>query len=168
MLKPFQRMFHASSSVHTPAPDGHLPITLAELAQGRRAHRDWHHHLVACLTGRSSEVLHPEEICFDDRCAFAHWLQAMGEKKLGGAGYAALCRHHKLVHLHAANVVSFRLGGQVERARILFRTGYADASRALLQTLESLEMQCQPHPSTRRSTRGRNSRLKSSEAPATT
>lgn len=173
MLKPLQRLLLTPSTEHVASSDSALLVTVEELTQGRRAHRDWHHHLVACLTGRATDVLHPEEICFDDRCTFGHWLRAMGEKRLGAAGYAALNRHHKLLHLHAANVVSFRLGGHLEKARILFKGGYADASRALLNTLDELEAQCRPTASRKaRRTRHHSSRLgggslRPSEAPAT-
>lgn len=173
MFKPLQHLLRASPTVSAVKGESSGPLTAVELAQGRRAHREWHHHLVACLTGRATDVLHPEDLCFDDRCAFGHWLRAMGEKRLGTEGYAALCRHHKLLHLHAANVVSFRLGGQLDKARILFKTGYADASRALLNTLDALEAQCppQPAPKARRvrvpATHRAPPPLTSSEAPAT-
>jgi len=161
MFKPLRKLLHALPVLGA-ANGATLRVTPEELAQARRAHREWHMNLVACLTGHSNEVLHPEELCFDDRCVFGQWLQTTGEARLGHEGFAALNRHHKMVHLHAANVVSFRLAGQLVKARTLFKTGYADSSRALMTTIDELEAQCASRPMLMRR------RVRQSEAPATT
>lgn len=144
LKKPLQQLFALSSMFQQseePVSGLDLPpaaATADELTAAKQMHYDWHHRLVAYLLGRSQEELRPEELCFADRCEFGRWLELTGPDRLGRQAYNALNRHNEMVHLQAANVVSFHRAGQRTRARELFKTSYADASRALLATLNQL------------------------------
>lgn len=152
LKKPLQQLFSLTSMLYSPEAEesaerpSQMGVQSDEVQSAKRMHHDWHHRLVAYLLGRSREDLKPEELCFDDRCEFGRWLQAMGPERLGRQAYNALTRHHQMLHLQASNVVSFHRAGQRDRARVLFKTGYADASRALLATLKSLDATPQEEP----------------------
>lgn len=118
------------------------PSRRRSIERARQAHRGWHQALIEQLTGQVDLGLRPEDLCFDDRCACGHWLRGEGQQRFGQLGaFQAAVRHHQMVHFQASNVLSFQQAGQRQRARNLFKTGYADASRRLLAALDELEAQ---------------------------
>ncbi|NDY89824.1 CZB domain-containing protein [Ideonella livida] len=119
-------------------------VLTRSLENGRQAHRLWHEALVNQLLGRASpEAMRAEEACFDDRCPCGDWVHGEGLRRFGRLpGFKELVRQHQMVHLQASNVLSFQHSGASARARALFKTGYADASRRLMAALDHLEQQC--------------------------
>lgn len=105
-----------------------------------QAHRDWRQRLVSFIGGNSAEVLEPEIICRDDRCALGQWIHGHGGKFYGDLEvFVRLRENHLQFHQSAGKVVScFKAEGAVAATRMLNRD-FDQHSLRVIGDLQSLE-----------------------------
>jgi hypothetical protein len=144
MLNFFKNIFGSDSDSKHNAPTTVSEIELKairalDVGSAIAAHENWKGRLAAYLSGKSTEELHPEVICFDDRCDLGKWLHGSAREQLGKyTSFQQLVAEHKDFHYHASNVVSLKQAGKTEEAEKLFANGYKMCSERVIKLLRSL------------------------------
>ena len=88
------------------------------------AHSQWKIRLQGVINGSNKEVLDPQVIAQDDRCAMGQWIHGEARRQYGSLPeFAALVKQHAEFHQHAAEVLRMVLQGQADKARACLETG---------------------------------------------
>jgi hypothetical protein len=104
------------------------------------AHENWSARLHAVIKGTSSEQLHPDVICQDNRCALGQWLYGPGGQRLGKyPAFTVLVARHKHFHLEASTVLLLAQSGEQEKAEQKLQSGYRHASNQVILLLKDLK-----------------------------
>jgi hypothetical protein len=103
------------------------------------AHENWKIRLDSYLSGKSTEDLRSEVICFDDRCDLGKWIHSTGKERLGKyPGFTALLADHKQFHYAASNVVALAKAGKLVEADQMLKGPYARASLGVINALTEM------------------------------
>lgn len=144
MLKLFKNIFGSNANSKHIAPamvsENELKI-IRELNVGAAisAHEHWKIRLGTFLTGKSTEDLRPEVICFDSRCDLGKWLHGPAKEQLGKyTSLQQLVAEHKSFQYQASNVVSLTQAGKVGDAEKLLLNGFKLSSERVIKFLRDL------------------------------
>ncbi len=104
------------------------------------AHEHWSARLNAVIKGTSTEQLHPDVVCLDDRCDLGKWLHGPGRARLGSyPAFSVLVARHKHFHMEASAVLSLAQSGDQPRAEQKLQSGYRHASNQVVLLLKELK-----------------------------
>lgn len=109
------------------------------LFEALEAHTDWKRRLMDYLDGRSDEVLHPHEICVDNRCELGKWIHGPGLARFGKQPlFVSLVEEHAKFHHQAAKVVEAQQAGKATKAMHILAEGFTEQSRKTISCLSKL------------------------------
>ncbi|MDO8989882.1 MAG: CZB domain-containing protein [Sideroxyarcus sp.] len=109
------------------------------LYEALKAHTDWKKRLMEYLDGRSDEVLHPHEICVDNRCALGKWIHGPGKARFGEQPlFLNLVEEHAKFHYQASKVVEAHQAGKAALALQILSQDFAEQSRKTVSSLSKL------------------------------
>ena len=104
------------------------------------AHENWKLRLQNYVNGKSSEILKPEVVCLDDRCALGEWLHGPGSQRLGRyPAFSLLLARHKYFHVQASSVVALVQADAKDKATQLLDSSYRHASNQVMLLLKELK-----------------------------
>lgn len=104
-----------------------------------KAHTDWKRRLMDYLDGRSDEVLHPHEICADNRCELGKWIHGPGLARFGTQPlFVSLVEEHAKFHYQASKVVEAQQAGKATKALQILSEGFTVQSRKTMSYLSKL------------------------------
>jgi hypothetical protein len=106
-----------------------------------RAHVMWKQRLTTLLAGESTEVLDPESIREDNRCALGIWIYGEGATMSQLSRYEDVRELHAQFHEYAANVVALYRAGRSDDARQLLSGDYSKLSEKLKHRILGLSQQ---------------------------
>ncbi len=104
------------------------------------AHVNWSARLNAVIKGTSTEELHPDVVCLDDRCDLGKWLHGPGRERLGKyPAFSVLVARHQHFHREASAVLVLAQSGDQPRAEQRLHSGYRHASTQVVLLLKELK-----------------------------
>ncbi len=94
------------------------------------AHVKWKHRLKDVIDGTSTEVLDPNIVARDDKCALGEWLHGEGSKQFGTKpGFMPVVTAHAHFHKCAGHTLNLALDGKAKEAEAELTSGdFANAS----------------------------------------
>jgi hypothetical protein len=155
----FSRLFGGESTLHaihhgsaysqsqfTDVSDSSLDIKTAQIVLAeldvdiaQASHQNCLTRLHSCLHGRSSEHLHPDDLCRDEQCQFGQWLYGAGIQSLGQLpAFHILVAKHRYLHLQASTIAALRQDGEQAQAEHLLHGSYRHAATQLELVFKAL------------------------------
>lgn len=112
------------------------------LYEAMEAHLSWKLRLSDYLQGRSTEELHPHNICVDNRCTLGKWIHGPGKARFSEVElFQRLMDEHAKFHYHAAKVVEAHQAGNQPLAEKILAEEFAKQSKKTVDCLTKLHMQ---------------------------
>lgn len=105
------------------------------------AHSQWKIRLQGVLNGSNKEVLDPQVVGLDNKCALGQWIHGEAKQQYGALPeYVALVKQHAAFHQHAAAVLRMALQGQADQARACLETSgsFTEASIRTITAIRQL------------------------------
>jgi methyl-accepting chemotaxis protein len=109
-----------------------------DFEQAAKAHADWKSRLYACVEGRG-EVLEPEVVASDNRCALGGWMYGAGRRLAKHGEYEALRGTHASFHRCAGEIVTLAQAGQRDQAQHTLANEFVAASKATIDRLYAMK-----------------------------
>ena len=100
------------------------------------AHSQWKIRLQGVISGTNKEVLDPQIVAKDDRCALGQWIHGEARKYELLPEYADLVKDHARFHRCAAEVLHAAQTGQTEKAKANVTSG--DFHEVSLKTITAI------------------------------
>lgn len=101
------------------------------------AHGQWKFRLIDAI-GKGSSEFDPENVKFDNRCEFGHWLhKGMSAEDRNNRHYTTIVEMHAAFHKIAANILREATTGNTSEAKRLIDRGseYSDLSTEMTLAL---------------------------------
>ena len=104
------------------------------------AHENWKLRLQNYVNGKSSETLHADVVCMDDRCDLGKWLHGPGNQRMGKyPAFTMLVARHKYFHVQASTVVALAQADEKGKAEQMIDSSYRHASNQVVLLLKELK-----------------------------
>lgn len=107
------------------------------------AHVMWKQRLTAFLAGTSTEILDPETIQQDNRCALGQWIYGDGQSMTALPGFEEVREMHAQFHQYASDVIVLHQSGHTPDAEKLLTSDYSRLSERLKRQILNLSRQVQ-------------------------
>jgi methyl-accepting chemotaxis protein len=105
------------------------------------AHRQWKGRLLNYLVGKNNELMDPEVIGCDGKCALGQWIHGTCKPEMGKTPlYETLRTSHARFHRCAADIVISKRGGENTKARTLLSNDFGRHSEETIENIQAMQM----------------------------